>query len=173
MCGKVVVERKSSDFLDFQRVRSQASIMQSTYGRNAFLVIERSLADIIEESTYHFQRDMTNQILGFVASLSVRTGIVPIFCSNPKYAAYIIKSLCQKGNDDKSTTMKLSRPRVKREDKLIHFLCGLPHVDITMAERLLARFGSIQAISQASQEELIEVEGIGKTKAEKIYSLMR
>jgi len=39
---------------------------------------------------------------------------------------------------------------------------GLPNVSAVLAKRLLMHFGSIKDIANASEEELQEVEGIGK-----------
>ena len=169
----MAIERKSEDFLDFRRLKSQAAIMKKTYGTKGFLVVEHNLDDLIEISKIHFHRDMKKSILGIVASLAVREGIVPIFCSNQAYAAYIIRALCEKGNDGKVSVIKLSRPRVKKKDKQIHLLCGLPGVEEIMAQRLLDKFGTVQAIMNATDDELIDVEKMGKTKAGKILEVLR
>jgi len=115
---------------------------------------------------------MKKSILGIVASLAVREGIVPIFCSNQAYAAYIIRALCEKGNDKKISIIKLSRPRVKKKDKQIHLLCGLPGIDETMAQRLLNRFSTVRAIMNAKEDELLEIEKIGKIKVQKILDVL-
>jgi NAD-dependent DNA ligase len=47
-------------------------------------------------------------------------------------------------------------------------LQGLPGVGSEKAERLLARFGSVEAVISASSSELQTVDGIGKSIADKI-----
>lgn len=168
-----MIERKSHDFLDFKRLKMQASIMKNAYGENAYLVVEHNLDDLIKESKQYFQRDKTTHILGMVASLAEREKLVPIFCSNQQYAAYIIKSLCFKGNDGRVSDVKISKPRSKKLDYQIHFLCGLPGVEEEIAKRLLDKFGTVQNLVNATKEDLQEVERIGKVKAENIYKVLR
>jgi Fanconi anemia group M protein len=165
LCGEVCIERKSYDFLDFKRLKTQAAIIKNAYGDKAFLVVEHNLDNIIVNSFRHFKDDKTTQILGMVASLAVREGLVPIFCSNPEYAAYIIKALCEKGNDGKEPTIKKSKPRQSHQDKQIHFLCGISGIEEVLAQRLLERFKSIKELSNATIEQIQEVEGIGQKKA--------
>jgi Fanconi anemia group M protein len=50
---------------------------------------------------------------------------------------------------------------------------GLPNVSATLADRLLRRFGSIKGIADASVEQLMQVEGIGKVIAEGIHMTLR
>ena len=48
---------------------------------------------------------------------------------------------------------------------------GLPGINATLASRLMAHFGSVAAVMQASVEQLVKVEGIGKTKAQRIVEV--
>ncbi len=50
---------------------------------------------------------------------------------------------------------------------------GLPNVSATLAQRLLERFGSVKDIANASPEQLMEVEGVGRVIAEGIHTVMR
>ncbi len=59
------------------------------------------------------------------------------------------------------------RPKGKRARQLF-VLQGLPGVGPGRAERLLARFGSVQNVAQASAEELAAIDGIGESTAAKI-----
>jgi DNA excision repair protein ERCC-4 len=59
------------------------------------------------------------------------------------------------------------RPRGKHARQLF-ILQGLPGVGPERARRLLARFGSVQAVITARTEELCEVSGIGASIAEKV-----
>lgn len=173
LCGKVAIERKRSDFLDFKRLKTQARILKDAYGNDAYLVVEWNLDDVVKESTFHFKKDMKNNILGMVASLCSREKLVPIFCSNSEYASYIIKSLCEKGNEEKKKDAKKSKPRQKKGDQVIHFLCGLPYIDDVMAKRLLDEFHTVHNIMNADLEDLRKVHGIGKRKGQIIYEILR
>lgn len=50
-------------------------------------------------------------------------------------------------------------------------LAQIPGISITAAAKLLNHFGSLQALGEASSEELQEVEGIGKKRASEIAYL--
>ncbi|HIH00761.1 TPA: hypothetical protein HA259_01530, partial [Thermoplasmata archaeon] len=50
---------------------------------------------------------------------------------------------------------------------------GLPNVSATLAQRLLERFGSVKGIADATPDELMEVEGVGRVIAEGIHTIMR
>ena len=59
------------------------------------------------------------------------------------------------------------RPKTKRKRQLF-ILQGLPGVGPERAERLLARFGSVETAISAGTNELQSVDGIGKSIADKI-----
>ena len=50
---------------------------------------------------------------------------------------------------------------------------GLPNVSAVLAKRLLEHFGSIKDIANASEEELRQVEGIGKNIALDINKVLK
>jgi len=60
-----------------------------------------------------------------------------------------------------------TRPTGKRKTQL-YVLQGLPGVGPTRAQRLLAAFGSVEAVMTAPEEALQEVEGIGPKTAESV-----
>ena len=49
---------------------------------------------------------------------------------------------------------------------------GLPNISAVLAKRLLHHFGSVRGIVNASEEELCEVQGIGKNIASDIVKLL-
>jgi len=59
------------------------------------------------------------------------------------------------------------RPKGKQARQLF-ILQGLPNIGPERARRLLARFGSIEAIVSAPTKDLRSVEGIGKRIADKL-----
>ena len=50
---------------------------------------------------------------------------------------------------------------------------GLPNVSATLAQRLLEHFGSVKGIADASPEQLMEVDGVGRVIAQGIHTVMR
>ena len=146
--------------------------MKEKYGNKAYLIVDTNLDDLILKSKKIYKKDMKLQILGFIASLSVRYNTVPLFCSNDEFTAYIISKICEKANDNKKINQKLSKPRDKKINKQIHLLCGLPNVDETLAKRLLEAFGSVRGVINASEEDWLKIDGIGTKKASGIIDVL-
>ena len=165
LSGDVIIERKSSDFLNFSRLKTQIILIKEKYGDKGYLIVDKNLDDLIRESKKHYNKDMKNQILGFVASLSVRYKAIPLFCSNPEYCSYIIARICEKANDNKKLNVHHTKPREKKSDKQIHILCGLSNIDEKIAKRLLNQFKTVRGVTNASEEELLKIDGIGNKKA--------
>jgi Fanconi anemia group M protein len=50
---------------------------------------------------------------------------------------------------------------------------NLPGIGIETARNLLQHFGSVKAVTSASEKELMEVENVGAKRAKAIFELMR
>ncbi|MDH4123476.1 MAG: helicase-related protein, partial [Thermoplasmata archaeon] len=92
---------------------------------------------------------------------------IPVIATNsPSDTAAFLASLV------KAEMTKKEGERRKAPDQLeqyqIRMIQGLPNVTSVLAERLLERFGSVQAVMSASTNKLMEVDGVGKSIAEGI-----
>jgi ERCC4-related helicase/ERCC4-type nuclease len=58
-------------------------------------------------------------------------------------------------------------------DRRLFLVQGLPNVSATLAERLLERFGSVKGMADASPQQLMEVDGVGRVIAERIHTVIR
>lgn len=58
-------------------------------------------------------------------------------------------------------------------DDAVKFLASIRAVSTSDAKRLLGSFGSIYAISNASQDELGRCPGLGPIKTENVYKFFR
>jgi len=68
-----------------------------------------------------------------------------------------------------------SPPRGARTDYAFHqlyVLAGIPGIGLERGRRLVAHFGSLRGVMNASREELLEVVGIGPIQAETIAELV-
>ena len=63
------------------------------------------------------------------------------------------------------------RPK-RLKNRQLFILQGLPSVGPMLAKRLKAHFGSVSRVMNATVNELMEVEGIGKNSAEKIREVL-
>jgi DNA excision repair protein ERCC-4 len=66
------------------------------------------------------------------------------------------------------------KPRAESpEEEVLRVAASLPGVGPSLAKRLLARFGTLQALANASLDELTEVEGVGEARARRIHEVFR
>jgi DNA excision repair protein ERCC-4 len=113
-------------------------------------------------------------VMGAVACLIVAWGIPVLFSGNPgDTAAWIVAAGRQAG--DLSSRRAARRPGVKPRSrrKLMEFLLqGLPGVGPDRAGRLLERFGTIEKVMTATEDELRAAAGIGEKTAHRIRALV-
>jgi ERCC4-type nuclease len=157
-------ERKSSDFMDFTRMLSQIDELVDNY-TFPFLVVEKSLLDIIQEANKIYNKNMLPNILGVVASLCVR-GCPPIFCGSQATMLIIMEKLAEKSLDGKERGMKriLRTQHFDAEDKAVNILRGFGF-GITKAEDISAKYkGNVMEILEVilhRPEEFKTIYGIG------------
>lgn len=58
-------------------------------------------------------------------------------------------------------------------DYVKHIVSSFPNIGEVTAQSLIAKFGSIQGVANASIEELMEVDNIGHKRAQSLYNLCR
>jgi ERCC4-type nuclease len=63
------------------------------------------------------------------------------------------------------------RPK-RLKSRQLFILQGLPKVGPTVAKRLLAHFGSVSSVMNATVEDLMQVEGLGRISGEKIREVL-
>ncbi len=60
----------------------------------------------------------------------------------------------------------------KPEELLVYVVSSLPGIGTKTATNLLAYFGSVRGVMNATKEELIKVEGVGPKRAEEIHDIL-
>ncbi|MCD4663626.1 MAG: hypothetical protein K8R68_00040 [Bacteroidales bacterium] len=167
--GRILVERKTKD--DFilsilhNRLFSQCSKMKKDISLPLL---------IIEGNPYKTNYEISRaSVKGALLSVSVAWQI-PVFFSNSKEdtTEILIMTGKQMLNDKYPVIRKGYKPK-KPDNLQRYFIQGLPAVGPLLAIRMLNHFGSIENIMNASLEELIQVEGIGKTKALKMIDFLK
>lgn len=63
--------------------------------------------------------------------------------------------------------------RLDDDSRQLFLVQGLPNVSATLGQRLLDRLGSVKAIVDATPEQLMEADGVGRVIAEGIHTVMR
>jgi Fanconi anemia group M protein len=113
-------------------------------------------------------------IFGSFVSIIVDFGISIITTKNARETAdflYVMANREQKGRQ-KDVAIRGDKWSMSIPEQQQYMVEGLPNVSAVLAKRLLQHFGSIRGIVNASEEELCEVQGIGKGTASEIMKLL-
>ncbi len=107
------------------------------------------------------------------ADLLVERGFVESMADLYRLEADDIRDL--EGFAEKSAEKLVAEIEDSREPELRRFLYGLgiPEVGETVARNLADHFGTLEAVRQADEDELLEVPGVGPKMAEKIGDFFR
>ncbi len=168
--GPIGIERKAlSDFfasLVKKRLFEQVQRLREAYPQ-PLLILEGDLAEI---STFQHPQS----ILGALLSVET-TERVPILATADKDQTALLLSVLWKRQDKGAAEYGLRhKPKGMTLDQRQRFLVeGLPNVGETLARNLLEHFGSVQAVFNASEDELKKVAKIGDVKAAEIAKLVR
>jgi len=167
---RIVVERKTvKDFLQSlidKRLLSQMRELVRNFP-HVVLVLEGH-EDLFSERNIH-----PNAIRGALASLILDFGASIIPTKDEEDSAAFIFALAKREQEDEGRLVALrgERKPLTLSERQIFVVESLPNVSAVLARRLLEHFGSVQAIVNASEEELMKVEGIGKGKASEIRNV--
>jgi Fanconi anemia group M protein len=167
---EVVVERKTvSDFVSSiidKRLFTQAKNLVSTYLKPVFIVEGENL--------YSGSGVSAKAIRGAILSLNLDYKIPVVLTKNPTETASYLVLMAEREQLEKDShpTIRGERKPLSLKEQQEYVVAGLPNVELTLAKRLLAAFGSVEKVFQASKEELKKVPGIGETIAEKIRKVI-
>lgn len=99
---------------------------------------------------------------------------MPVFSTGgPKETATAVASLHRQEEEKGGRQGRAVQTTLDASRRQMFLVQGLPNVSATLAQRLLTRFGSVKGIADASTEELMQVDGIGRVIAEGIHSVLR
>jgi fanconi anemia group M protein len=165
----VAVERKTGgDFvasiLD-RRLFGQATRMSVLFPR-PILIVEGDLTQLPHSIDIE-------AIRGALAFLTVRAGITVLQLGDASETAAMLRVMARHAQERMGQPVSLREPRPPIEELYAAYLVeGLPGVGPRRAHMLLAHFGSAAAIMCASAEELVQVPGIGKKSAQRIWQAL-
>jgi ERCC4-type nuclease len=105
-------------------------------------------------------------IQGAISMLTVQLGLPLLRAMDPEETASLMLATARQAHACATGALPRcgQRPRGKRRVQS-HILQGLPGIGPARAQRLVERFGSIEAIIAAPAQELARVPGIGETTA--------
>lgn len=129
---------------------------------------------ILEGNTYSNALSMlVQQIDGAITFLASVQRISVLNTYNANHSAYVIAKLASHFIDGLYTPVSLhqAKPKALFSQKT-YVLESLPGISTKIAEALLEHFGSVRAVTQASEGELSRVRGIGAKRAREISRVL-
>lgn len=167
---RILIERKTArDFADTlinRDLLGQAKAMAEAVTRPVL---------IIEGGDIYSQRDINpNAIRGVLAALSIDMGVAVLFTRDEQDTAQMLMVLARREEGERGE--RKAHPhkthRSVREDQE-YIISAFPEIGMKNARLLLSHFGSIQAVANASLEDLIAVKGIGEKTAARVFEVCR
>lgn len=165
----VAIERKTvEDFLQSivdKRLFPQVKEITSKYER-PILIIEGQ--DLYGKRAIH-----PEAIRGALISIAVDFKLPIIWTMNSQETARMIYTIARREQTERETRIYVAEktPGDLREVQE-RILTGFPGINQTLAQRMLSAFKTLEIIFSIGEEELSEVKGLGKKKAEKIRKII-
>ncbi len=172
LSDRVGVERKIvSDFVQSiidKRLLEQASNLSRSF-KIPVMIIEG------EESMYSLRDIHPNAIRGALASLAIDFGISIIPSRDEEDTALFLYMIAKREQIDEKREIALrgERKPFSTEERQRYVIESFPSISAVLAKRLLEHFGSVRGIVNATEKELVEVEGIGEIKAKEMVKIAR
>ncbi len=162
---RIVVERKS--MRDFE-----ASIIDGRMFEQARELSSFPLPILIIEPG-EAERLSPKAVAGAVASLMSDYRLQVLFL-NPEMASLLMERMAKReqGNGERRAGITKRMKVRNSDDARIRIVSGFPGINVKTAEKLLSRFRTLSHFFSATPEELMEVEGIGRKKANEIFKIM-
>ena len=170
LSSRIGVERKNTeDFLSSLiegKLFKQIQRLRDSYSR-PILILEG-------ENLFTHRNVNHNAIYGSLASISVDYGI-PIMTTKDELETANLLSVIAKREqkeEKKAVAIRGEKTQMSLNERQQFLVEGLPNISAILAKRLLLHFGSIKDIANATEEELQEVDGIGKNIASEIIRVL-
>lgn len=167
--SRVGVEyKKASDFVNSiadGRLLSQTKALKENFERPV-IIIEGN------EDIFSFNIH-PNSIRGVLSTIVIDYGIPILNTRNLKETAALLLALAKREQikQGKDFSLHAKKP-AKLKDMQEYVISSLPKIGTKTAKQLLKKFGSIEAVINASEEELMEINNIGEKKAKEIKRIV-
>ncbi|MGB9635302.1 MAG: ERCC4 domain-containing protein [Candidatus Micrarchaeia archaeon] len=166
---RTAVERKTRE--DFEnsimdgRLFDQMARLKDTYEKVVCII----------EGQHFVERISRKALLAAVSSLMLDFGVSVFFTKNSEGTAELICALATREQVESERKILIKRP-AKNDDinkSILYTVASIPSVGEKTAEKLLRHFGNLQKLFNATEQEIMEVEGIGKKRAREISRFLR
>jgi Fanconi anemia group M protein len=166
---RVCVERKTSD--DFVN-----SIIDGRLFKQAEELIDNFSSPVLIIEGNYFRESMNvNAIKAAKASMIVNYKIPILMTQDEQETAEMIYWLAKKDQVQNCRQVGIKgkkKPKTSKE-LLECVVAGYPGVSVVLSKRILEKFKTIEKFANASEEDLVKVDGIGKVLAKRIFEVNR
>ncbi len=168
---KILIERKTSrDFVDSLIDRDLIGQIRTMAGE-----VWKPLL-IIEGNSLYSQRNIhENAIRGALAAITIDLGVPVLFTADETDTAKLLITLARRESNahpgnGKSTVHRNTHhtPVSKKQEEII---MAFPGIGAKTAKELLVHFGSVKALVNATEAEILKIEGMGEKRAARICEL--
>ena len=135
--------------------------------RNQFL---RPLFILEDDDSKDLDR---NILLEALATLFIRFDIPIIFSRNTKDTVKLLLTIIRREKSDtvKRVATRMTKAPTEISELQNYILKGIPSINDELARKLLIKFKTFENLVTAKPEAFMEVKGIGKKLAEKLYAV--
>lgn len=168
VCSEIVcIERKThQDFISSiidKRIFEQAEDLKKNF-KKPIVIIEG----------YSFHNVNENVLKATIATLILDFGISLLSTRNPSDTAKTIFWLAKREQLERKASIGIKVGKKPKEIRRLQefIVASIPSVSLTLAQRLLKKFGSIEKIFTADEDELKKVKGIGEKLAKRIRKIL-
>ena len=169
---RVVVERKSvADFVDSlvggdRSIFEQVGAMARYYARPVVVIEGEGLYD---------QRDVhPNAVRGALASLAVDFGASVLHTESEADTTELLAVIAAREQElaDRSISVHGGKGEKTLGEQQEYVVSSIAEIGPVTAQSLLEAFGSVEAVLTASEDELLDVDGVGPVTAERIREVV-
>ena len=166
LSDRVIVERKTTE--DFESSIIDKRLFKQLKDLKKY---ERPILIIEGDNYFRLSEKIVN---GAVISIMLDFNIPVMFSKDAEETANILVKMAEREQLKNKRTMAIrtGKKPMSLKERQRFIVESFPDVGALTAENLLMKFGTIENIVNASEDELMEVEGVGKITAKKIKAVL-
>jgi Fanconi anemia group M protein len=162
----VGIERKSfEDFISSiidGRIFEQANSLSSAFKKPIIIVEGFGVVKRIHENSFY----------AALAYLISQSNVTILRTKNEEETAKMVFWLAKKEFEDKKIGYKIKEKKINVKNFQERILASFPGISTVLSKRILQNFGSLQKFFNASEKELMKVDGIGERLAKRIRKII-
>ncbi|RLM63058.1 DEAD/DEAH box helicase [Halorubrum sp. Atlit-26R] len=172
LSDRVAVERKSAaDFVDSmldsdRSMFEQVGELSRAYARPVM---------VVEGSNLYGQRDIDpNAIRGALASLAVDFDVSVLRTEGEEDTTELLATIAKREQEtrDREVSVHGEKTTKTRAEQQEYVVSSIADIGPVTSRSLLEHFGTVEAVMTAREEDLLEVDGVGKVTAERIREVV-